>query len=277
MTERSHVNDQLIDRLLGDPTVSSIDEIDRHVSGCEECSSFKSRIDELRGLLRDAPIDVEVPGSLWDDARSAIRRDRAAELLRSVPFENPSQDLESRVFSDSRIVTGGELAAFSKYRRSRFATLVAAAALLAAIGIGIGIDRLVLDSGNGSGSSIAGGVPVGHDMQVVALEGGAGRARLTLTHFRHDNYRIKLETVDLPVQKPDHHYELWLSGSGGDVSAGSFRIVRSDVVAFVFNLGIDPAQHRTIEISEEPDDGGPSRQGSVVMHGELDPSHIEHK
>jgi hypothetical protein len=121
----------------------------------------------------------------------------------------------------------------------------------------------------------AGGAPVGHPMQTIELTGDAAAADLELVHFKHDNYRLQLHADGLPGCPPTQYYELWLRGDDGEVSAGSFRMVRHDDVLFTFNVGVDPAEYYMVEVTREPADGATDKEGPVVMSGVLDPAQVE--
>jgi anti-sigma-K factor RskA len=113
-------------------------------------------------------------------------------------------------------------------------------------------------------------------MQTIELSGQTVAADLALVHFRHDNYRLELHAANVPDCPPGYYYEVWLRGDDGEVSAGSFRIVRPDDLVLNFTVGIDPAEYYLVEVTREPVEGVPDKEGPVVMRGALDPAHVEH-
>lgn len=268
-----HLDDATtFDRLLGG---TSTTESEEHVAGCSACRMRMESLQELASALRDTPLDMRPPGDLEDHVFELVARDRTIRALEETPLAPaPPADLEERVMGAVQAAAGSPSAVvdLETKRRGVRTRVLAVAAVFALGAIGGGALVQTLESG---GSEDLTEMPEGHPVQVVALEGSQGSVNLELVHFRHDNYRLELHTEHFPVQRPGHHYELWLSGAGGEVLAGSFRLERDDEVTFVFNLGIDPAMHTDVEIREEPDSGDGSGEGRVVASGKIDPDDVE--
>ena len=75
--------------------------------------------------------------------------------------------------------------------------------------------------------------------------------------------RIVVDTDELPAIPGA--YEVWLFGADGRmVSLGSLQGGRGD---FTVPQGIDTAEYRTVDVSDEPADGNPTHSGVSVVRG----------
>lgn len=245
-------------------------DFESHLAQCPACARALEALRGMTELLRDAPLTPEPDPELERHVFALVRHDDAARLARIAPLRpEPAPDLEDRVLSRADALPG------AAPRRSvwpRVTTVLTPAFGLAALLLGamlITTDPTQVELGPTDS-------PPGHFMQQIRLTGG-GEADLSLTHFRHDNYRLTLtSTDDLPSLSEGHHYELWLSGTDGLESAGTFRYVRPDQFAINFNVGIDPAEYNEVEITEEPDDGDLRKTGDRVCRGWFDPAKVHH-
>ncbi len=278
MNDSHHVRDDLVDLLLGDIDEPRREDIERHLGRCSECAASRERLRLVQQTIVAAPLEPLPPPSLQEEVFLRVAHAPTMQLLRDAPLEpEPRADLPDRVFGDprlTRVVSLDEARASKRTRIVRGSLLGAAAILIGALvfsvvqiaGLNDKIERL-------ENSPVA----EGHPEQVVELTGDGVKSDLELVHFRHDNYRLQLETDGFPVQKPGHHYEVWLIGAGGNETlAGSFRIEYRDRVTFILNVGVNPSEFTDVEIVEEPDVGGPQREGEVVARGRIDPSQLEH-
>lgn len=232
------------------------------------------RQEALAALLSGAGLGASPPGDLEERTFEAIRLERVGLLVAEAPLEGrPPVDLEERSLQRALGADQGATVVRTERwgRASRFlAPAFAAAAIV------IGLFAYNLSQRLEAVENKPEPKPTGHEMQVVALSGSIGEAELGLEHFRHDNYRLSLYANDLASQPKGFHYELWLTGQKGDVSAGSFRIQRADNIIFDFLTGADPKDFPNLEVTLEPEDGNPAKTGEVVMRGVIDPSHVDH-
>jgi hypothetical protein len=241
-----------------------------HLSQCPGCTRALEALSGMTELLGDAPLLPEPDPELEKHVFALVRHDDAARLAEIAPLRpEPAPDLEDRSLSRAGAMTGP---APRKSLWPRLTTVLTPAFGLAALLFGamlITADPAEVELGPNDS-------PPGHLMQQIRLT-GAGEADLSLIHFKHDNYRLTLtSTDDLPPLSEGHHYELWLSGTDGIESAGSFRYVRPDQFAVDFNVGIDPAEYNEVEITEEPDDGDTNKTGDRVCHGWFNPAKVHH-
>ncbi|HYN35546.1 MAG TPA: anti-sigma factor [Actinomycetota bacterium] len=245
-------------------------DFESHLAQCPACARALEALSGMTELLKGAPLTPEPDPELERHVFALVQHDEAARLAQIAPLRpEPAPDLEDRALDRA-----GALQAPAP-RRSLWPRLTAvltptfglAALLLGALLITTDPSPVELGPTDS---------PSGHFMQQIRLT-GAGEADLALVHFRHDNYRLTLSsTDDLPPLTEGHHYELWLSGTDGLESAGSFRYIRPDQFAIDFNVGIDPAEYNEVEITEEPDDGDTSKTGDRVCRGWFDPAKVHH-
>ncbi len=275
-----HLDAELWDHVLEDDGVAPT--VQAHLASCSRCSAVALRRRRVVELLKETEVTEDVPQNLEADVFELVRLDHVAQVVRDAALAPPppahlEEAALSRALQDTPVApvvtpAGG-------WGRRTGAGLLAAAAVAAAL-FAITSYRQVGDLRErvkelqvASGEP---GVPDGHDMQLVSFDPQQGSADLELVHFRHDNYKFLLRTRDLAVTPPGNHYELWLVGRGGDVSAGSFRIVKPDDITFSFQIGVDPKAFPDLVVTVEKDDGDPARSGRVLMRGVIDPQHVDH-
>ena len=273
-----HVRDEMIDVLLDDASQASAREVEQHLQSCDECRAAFDRLRLVGETVATAPLEPSPPEDLWDGIFVRIRHFRTAELLEAAPLvDEPDRGLVDRVFADERLEKVVSIETARRKRPPLVRGMLVAGAALLVLGLVFSVMRIAalnskVDELEGEDSTIA----VGHPVQTVDVSGDGIDSELELIHFRHDNYRLQLVTKDFPVQKPGHHYEVWLEGEGGATLAGSFRISRPDEVTFIFNVGIDPSEYTRVEVVEEPDQGPATRDGEVIAEGSIDPNHVDH-
>ena len=246
------------------------DALHIHLAECPGCSAALQNLQAMTSLLEDAPLTPEPSPELERHVLALVRHDQTARLAQIAPLgPEPAPDLEERVLS--RAGVAGPATPQKKGWWPRVSMVLTPAFGLAAVLFGV----MLITS---EPLEVVGpeGRPPGHFMQQIRLTGGA-EADLSLTHFKHDNYRLTLtSTDDLPPLSEGYHYELWLSGTEGHVSAGSFRYVKPAEFTIDFNVGIDPAEYNEVEITEEPDDGDSAKTGDSVCRGRFDPGKVYH-
>ena len=232
------------------------------------------REERLAALLSGAGLSSTPPEDLEERTFEALRLEEVGRFIAEAPLEaEPPADLEAR--SLARAFSARQAATVVRTDRWGRATKILAPALAAAAVV-LGLFAFNLSQRLEASENQPDPLPTGHEMQVIALSGSIGEAELGLEHFRHDNYRLSLYASDLAIHPQGFHYEMWLTGGSGVVSAGSFRIERSDEIIFDFLVGADPKDFPNLEVTLEPEDGDPAKTGEVVMRGVIDPSHVDH-
>lgn len=232
------------------------------------------REERLAALLSGAGLSSAPSDDLEERTFELVRLERVGQFVAEAPLEaEPPADLEQR--SLARAFAARQEGVVIRSDRWGRATKVLAPAFAAAAVV-LGLFAFNLSQKLEAVEDRPLPKPTGHEMQVIALSGSIGKAELALEHFRHDNYRLSLYASDLATQPEGFHYEMWLTGDEGVVSAGSFRIERSDDIIFDFLIGADPKDFPNLEVTLEPEDGDPAKTGEVVMRGVIDPSHVDH-
>jgi Anti-sigma-K factor rskA/Putative zinc-finger len=277
------VRRQLASFAVGEPSPQVSVDIESHLAECHRCSEALQALRSVEALATSAPLRPESPPDLEDRVFAYVQAYEAAQAAPTAAIgPEPPSDLERR-----SLERAGVLTAPTRSARQRVA-MVLAPAFAAAAAV---LSFMYMDARSDLGSTepartqtgepaIAGavpsGAPAGHPMQTIELSGDTVAADLELVHFRHDNYRLQLHAWDVPGCPSTHYYEVWLRGDDGEVSAGSFRVIRPDDIIFNFNVGIDPAEYYLVEVTREPIDGSSGKEGPVVMRGALDPTHVDH-
>lgn len=170
--------------LVGLRTASEGDrELDAHVAGCDRC---RARLRQLRA------IDAEL------------------RALGAPPV--PSPGLERRVLA----IPG---TAPTPVRRRGRAALMVAAALIAVLVVGGGV-LAVLTARGGSGSEA--GFTAERVVELASPAPRALDARIEIGPAKADRLPVRITATGL-AHGSGRFYGLWLTGSGGAVSGGSFR------------------------------------------------------
>ena len=243
-------------------------EVETHLSECGTCVVALENLRQVASVLIHAPMGPEPEPDLERHVFTLVRHDDVARLAKEAPLlPEPPPELEDRSISRAGVL-------IKKEKRGlwpRVSLVLTPAFGLAAVLLAV---LLIADNGPGSSQSPL-ARPSGQFMQEIRLT-GAGEADLSLTHFRQDNYRLTLTDTDqLPPLTEGHHYELWLKGEDGLVSAGNFRYVEREDFPIDFNVGVDPSDYKSVEITEEPDDGDPEKSGDSVCEGQFDTAGLE--
>ena len=244
--------------------------IHRHVQGCAVCRDELAAVHEVAHLVSDAPLGYVPSATLEGKTFDVVDLERTGELVASSKLaQEPPFDLEDNALA---------LAARRPGPRRRSVRVVTSLAVAGAVGA-LGIAGFLWRSQDSLRDQLqvteARTGPVGHSMQLVNLDGPGTQITAELVHYRHDNYRLVLHGDELPPCAEGHFYEVWLVGEEGLVSAGSFRLRRDDDIVFPMQVGVDPSDYPSVQITLEPDDGDPMKNGVVVADAELDLSSID--
>jgi hypothetical protein len=213
--------------------------------------------------------DERVAYLVGDDAQqlTAAEREELDHVRRLLGDEavwaEPDPALEQRVVSAITAATSAPPAPTSRatqraqrrWRRLPYAVLGAAAAVLLAIGLGVGLTRNE-------------GAPT---QFTAALTGTAlapnasGTATMTKTT---SGWRIEVQAPGLPRRDNGEFYEAWLKNAQGVlVAIGTFN-EGTDVTLWA---GVPPAQFPTLTITRQVVGAGPQSSKQVVLSGQVKP------
>ena len=257
------VRAELPSYLEGDTPEPLRGAIERHLSACARCRREHDSLARVAALAGFAPLEASPPQDLESRVMEIIELDPVAGLVEGVPLEHePPLELER-----AALERAGALARQPR-RWQRLAArltpgLAAALVVLGFLGYTWLREARTLEEQFG---------PPGETMQFVRLGGPSplppgGAGRIALVHYSHDNYGAVLQIQNLPLSRPNYHYEVWMLGPEGRVSVGTFRVPGKSV--YNFPLGVDPADFWVIQISHEPIDGNPDRTGEIMWQAPL--------
>ena len=237
--------------------------VDSHLAECDECRAVLAELTEASELAAALPLEFRPPRRLEEKTFALIelereKEQRAASLgTRPVPttrLGRAAEESRRRWFSPRTLLAPGIAAAF-------IALAIVSASLWAQ---NSDLEQqLEQATGEGSGESVA-------EVELTTETDANVQATAELIELDEDNFRIVLETSELPAPPKDYHYELWLgTGEDGWASAGTFVAAGADET-YEFMTAIDPVKFPIIDITLEREDGEPSRGGEDVMRGRLD-------
>lgn len=255
--------------------------VSAHLGKCSACTREHERMAETLELVAASSAPSPRPELRASVMAAVAAENMAAQLKRAVPAL-PPEDLKARVMSEvhnhSKVVAPISSARSFSLRQAVFS---AAAALLL---IFAGVTWMQLqdarrDLSDRDEIDVAApgtdGLPTGHDLQEVVLEGDV-RTEATLNHYRHDNYRIELSTDGFPVTPPGFQYSVWLRGEAGDVPLGGFRLKKPDEFTVPFAVAVDPKLYPEVVVTLEPIEGTPALEGEIINSASLDPDSVHH-
>jgi anti-sigma factor RsiW len=233
MTGR-HLRHDLPGLLLGELPPATTVAVDRHLSGCDPCRRDLAAVAIASSALRDASRlefpAADLPPPPWPPALPAER----AEL--------PGPPLPAAVLGDRR----------RRGRRGR--RLLGAAAVVAALALGVGGLALGRDGDAGRGQTVALAAPAVGGPSAQARMRGAG-----------DDQVMTITARDLPRPPAGTWYEVWLVGDAGE--AFPVGVLAPDGEG-IWSLPADvAARYRAIDVTLEPADGDPSHSGRSVLRG----------
>ncbi len=219
--------------LVGAYAVDALDDLeraafDRHLAGCEDCRAEVASLQEAASLLAETT-SVEPPPALRDRVLAGIT------TVRPLPPITPEPTVETGTRTRSR--------------RFRVATLVAAAAVIAAVGADAAIWHPWSDDSSQTVSD-ASAVLGASDAQSTSLDFDGG-ASATVTHSDSVGKAV-IETHKMPPPPDGMVYQLWLQQPvSGMVSAGVMPIKADQTVV----LTGDAATAKAAGITIEPEGG----------------------
>jgi anti-sigma-K factor RskA len=220
-----------------DPSQSR--EFESHLRWCEEC---RTEVDELRGL----------------------------PALLAAPVELPA-DLRARTFA--RIEADGRPPAFwpppARRPRRRLTNIAAVAAAVIVAGAGVvGLTRVSTES---QGIAVSGDAST--EASTLTLDGPRGTPQRGVASVLDNgvNRIIHLEVSNLAVTPAGRRYVCWFvgprdSGTSPDrVKVASFVTDASGSAAVDFSTTADPQRFARLDVTSEPENGGPRRRGATVL------------
>ncbi|WP_157970740.1 anti-sigma factor [Nakamurella deserti] len=194
------------------------------------------------------------------DARTSAAREAAAPGAPAPSGPAPTAPVtHPQPHQGSGIVPPTEL---DERRRRRARWLPAAAALVVGAALGAGAIAVTRDTRQPDPTEVraTAALDVLPDAPVALPEPTAGQAELVTVDGAQ---RVVVNAPELPAIPGA--YEVWLFGADGKmVSLGSLHAGRGD---FTVPQGIDTAEYRTVDISDEPADGVPTHSGVSIVRG----------
>lgn len=229
--------------------------LDDHLAACGACLSELSELDLVTAVLSDSGLEHAPPGHLEHEVLTLVtlEPDPAGREGASTSDLSPASRLKGKSI---RVVLAPALAA--------------AAVTLAAFGIEWRSDLSNARDRIQAMQEQLG--PTGAPVQAISFveTGSTGAsARGELVRQPDGNHRIVVRAKGLPHTPAGHHYEVWLSGEQGWVSAGSFQVSEGDSMMWSCPVGVSPAAYPEVWITLEPDDGDPRRTGPSVLRASL--------
>ena len=207
--------------LLGELSDEEEHELEHHL---EECPRCRNELDRVR---------------------------QTHTLLRELALSEPPAELKSRTMVQAR----GETTTRFGVRWKLW--VPAAAALLLAVGLGIGLLQAI--SGDSSAE-----VP----LTATALAPGAsGELR---GEKMGENFQVELEVWGLPKLRKDEYYEMWYAKENGErISCGTFRAQPGGQTTVNLTAPVNAVSYPKIEVTREPDNGNPETSGKEILVGDL--------
>ncbi|WP_104105277.1 anti-sigma factor [Nocardioides sp. 616] len=208
-------------------------QFERHLEGCPEC---RAEVDSFR---------------------------ETAALLAQLSATEPPAELRPRVLHDVAAVRPLPPLTTRRTAARRWAPAVAAAAVIAAVGLGAAVTQPWQDDDSSRTLTASDRVLAAADAQRVALE--LGDARATLVRSKSVGKAV-LVTEAMPPAPEGHVYELWFQSPEGDMVPAGLMPRKSDQTVL---LDGDARDATGVGITVEPEGGSPKPDGELVALFEL--------
>jgi hypothetical protein len=203
----------------------------------------RAELDKLRKALADPAVWAEPEPELQERIVNAIASadERSSDAAQDIPASEPTADRDNVV----RLRT----------RRISYAILGAAAAVVLAVGLAIGL--------TGQGSE-----PVEYAASLRGTElAPHASGEVTLTQS-DGGWKIQLQADGLPRRDNGAYYEAWLKNDAGIlVPVGTFN-QPDDVTLWA---GVPPSSYPTLTITRQMANGNQDSSGQVVLEGVTHP------
>lgn len=254
--------------------------LEAHLDSCETCRDDLTSLADTAALVDRHLPEAVPPGGMKEGALALVEAERVRDVLVAADLHAPPDDLKARALgrlSDSSVPP--DVRAFPSRVVSAALAVAAVVALVFALTYRAQLAEVTGERDRAT--SVANRAerqvgPAGHPMQTLGLTGPDVAAEVALYHFRHDNYRVVLVLEEIPVTPTGHHYEVWLTGSSGEVSVGSFRIKSEDRFTNSWVVGVDPRDFPNLVLTVEPNDGDPAMAARVVARAVIDRDNVYH-
>jgi len=240
--------------LSGELDTARTAALDDHLAACGACLGELSELDLVTTVLSDSGLDHAPPGHLEQ------------EVLTLVTLE---PDPAGREGSTPKDLARASRLQGKSIRVVLAPTLAAAAVTLAAFGMAWRSDLSNARDRIRAMQEQLG--PTGAPVRAISFFGAGSSgvsARGQLVRQPDGSHRIVVWPKDLH-HIPGHHYEVWLSGEQGWVSAGSFQGSGRLSPVWSCPVAVSPAAYPKVWITLEPDDGNPRRTGRSVLKATL--------
>lgn len=232
------------------------DATQAHVAGCAACTaqveSFRGTID-LAGLSdygRDAP----APGEhVWAAISADLGFPRGPVVV-----DPPAPDPVVLAEPPATPAPPG-LPTTAARRWTRWVAPIAAAV----VGLALGAGAVILVQARGNSVTVDATAPLTpvQGGPLPPSDGQLGTAELVTAR---SGQQVRVDAAGLPAAGSTA-YEVWLFGDDGRmVSLGTLA---DGSGSFTVPAGIDTAQYRTVDISDEPPDGNPAHSGISLVRG----------
>lgn len=204
----------------------------------------RAELDRVRGLLADPAAWAEPDPGLQERVVAAIAN---AEPAAGDPAEEQA----------SPTPTGHRADVIPLRPRRRWYALVgAAAAVVLAVGVAVGLTV------RGDSSAEFAATLTGTELAQAA----SGEVTMTRTQ---SGWEIHMQAEGLPRRDHGAYYEAWLKNEAGQlVAIGTFNDAH-DVTLWA---GISPSSHPTITVTRQLANGDPASSGNVVLTGNAQPT-----
>ncbi|MCB0914311.1 MAG: anti-sigma factor [Actinobacteria bacterium] len=247
--------DALDSAALGQPTTA---ENAHHLAGCSLCRAEVDDLSAVVSLAREAEHDPPLttpPDAVWGRIQAGLA---GSPTIRQAPDDLPASPTGGS--SASAGVT--DLGQVRRKAESRLRFLPLLAAAVAGIVVGAGVVALVGD--RQQSPEVLAAASLGPVAQGPA-DGQSGVAEIAVV----DGVQM-LSVTTANLADPDGFYEVWLLNlnTGGMIAMGTVPGGAHQTLLPV-PPGVDLAEYRAVDISDEPFDGNPGHSSVSVLRGDL--------
>lgn len=299
MTQFSHeeASGELASVAIGSAPSGTGERVRAHVRGCAECSEELHQMEQttrqLGGLIPDYPINPGRAAGIRSRliSRASADTDRRAVTVATsaaARVKPPTPPKSSASPAPRTREMSGEGAQRSGLATGMFATVAGIAVIIAtgaviqmlranseanSLRATIQLQRDTVDTpaqpANESvleqGKVIA--AVTGADVRIIPLTHYGARGAVARMFWNRENNTWTLVTYSIRQPKPDKVFQVWLSTSGGTLSAGTFV---PDAAGRALVQGTNPVSRDglySISVTEEPKGGSPTPSGPAVIAG----------
>jgi hypothetical protein len=224
-------------------------EIRRHLASCPRCQDEVRELRKVNRALEAAPPPADPPSYLKEGILSRVRAER---LSVSDKEEPQGSSFEDRTGSS-------RTSRFNRLKDLRVVLPSAAAAIVAFVALGVFLGFLREEP------PVATIQLVPTPREAAGLEGYWGVAEIRPQPSGNQQVELKLNNFEEP--KPNSYYELWFVSGAKRISAGSFTSVGEGETRVLLNVAPEARNYRTVLITEEHVDEGPTSGEEVALKG----------